>query len=121
MAIYTTDSGFDDLIGIMMTAGDRITGYYSTKRGLGSPLNVAGGSKALNCVVRFPGVVRPYLIRADAKGSGFDGTAKDDQGSLNDEPWTATATPILEDDISEDDLDKYFASAEAGDRESSKV
>jgi hypothetical protein len=90
MGNYNTTSGFNDLIGSMVTNGNDVVSYYSNARGAGS-VHPLGGS-GLHFTVSFTGVPRPYNVNASSNGTGFSGHANDNGPAEGEEVWTATAS-----------------------------
>ena len=90
MGNYNTTSGFNDLIGSMVTDGDDVQSYHSNARGPGSVNNLGGSGLHFN--VSFNGVLRPYNINATSNANGFNGKAKDNGPDDAEEAWTATAS-----------------------------
>ncbi|HET6861952.1 MAG TPA: hypothetical protein VFH91_02865 [Pyrinomonadaceae bacterium] len=90
MGNYNTTSGFNDLIGSMVTNGDDVESYYSNARGNGTVTNLGGSG--LHFKVSFTGVSRPYNINATSNSNGFSGNANNNSAAESEEVWTATAS-----------------------------
>lgn len=92
MSTYGTTSGHSDLNGSCEITGVAITEYKSKKLGKATKIENKGSGTHLHTIVSFPGLKKPYTIKATKNGLGnFDGNADDDEVAA-EETWAATAT-----------------------------
>jgi hypothetical protein len=91
MANYITSSGFPDLNGTMVAAGDTVSSYTSTSLGAGNVQNTGGNGLDFN-VGFSTSPPRVYHINSNANGTGFTGSANNNGPAADQEPWSATAT-----------------------------
>ena len=92
MASYLASSGFADLNGTCDIVGKNCTKYVSSTKGAGTITNKPGPN--LHFHLRFSGVPHPYVIHANFGGSGYNGTAQDQEDGNTEEAWTATAVSV---------------------------
>ena len=92
MASYHASSGFADLNGTCDIVGKNCTKYVSSTKGTGTVTNKPGPN--LHFHVHFTGVPHPYVIHANLSGSGYNGTAKDQEDGNTEENWAATAVSV---------------------------
>jgi len=92
MASYAVSSGFADLNGTCDIVGKNCTSYVSSLLGAGTVTNKPGPN--LHFHVKFPGVSHPFVIHANSSGSGYNGTASDQEDGNTEESWAATAVSV---------------------------